>query len=171
MLPKSYLIWKWTVYSLATALLFGLQSLVLNQVQVLGVTPFLYPMLPAVLASYEGSRRGPTFALCLGVVCDLLLPGPFEGFFTLVFPLVAVLAALIAEKLLSPGALCGFVVSTMALLLTGALRIFVLALPGSAIPWALMGRILLLETVLSLPALAVVGPLYQVIHRRCASDY
>ena len=76
MMPKSYLVFKWTVYSLATLLLFALQYLVLDHIQVWGLTPFLYPMLPAVAASFEGLRRGSTFALAVGVVCDLLLPGP-----------------------------------------------------------------------------------------------
>ena len=35
----------------------------------------------------------------------------------------------------------------------------------------LMGRIALGETLITLPALLVVLPLYRVIHLRCASDY
>ena len=71
MMPKSYLVFKWTVYSLATLGLFALQYLVLSHIQVLGLSPFLYPILPAVAASYEGLRRGSVFALVVGVVCDL----------------------------------------------------------------------------------------------------
>ena len=162
MLPKSYLVLKWTVYALATLALFLLQSLVFDQIRVWGVAPFIYPILPAVLASFEGSRRGPVFALCLGAVCDLLLAGPFEGFFTLIFPLVAALSALIAEKLLSPGFLC--------LLLPAAFRILVMLLAGRG-PAPLMLRIALVESAISLPALLAVLPLYRVIHRKCASEY
>ena len=82
MQPKSYTVFKWAVYALATLLFFALQGLVLDHVRVWGLTPFLYPILPAVEAMYEGPRRGPVFGLCLGVVCDLLLPAPFSGFFT-----------------------------------------------------------------------------------------
>lgn len=170
MLPKSYLILKWTVYSLATLLLFALQYLVLNQIQVWGVTPFLYPMLPAVLSSYEGLRRGSVFSLALGVVCDLLLPGPFDGFYTIAFTVIALLSGLIAEKLLSPGLLCALVVSAAGLLLTGGLRILFQFLSGGG-HLVLMARTSLLETLVSLPALAAVLPLYRVIHRRCASEY
>lgn len=170
MLPKSYLALKWSVYALATLALFLLQSLVFDQIRVWGVAPFIYPILPAVLASFEGSRRGPVFALCLGAVCDLLLAGPFEGFFTLIFPLVAALSALIAEKLLSPGFLCGLVVSAMGLLLTAAFRILVMLLAGHG-PAALMLRIALVESAISLPALLAALPLYRVIHRKCASEY
>ena len=131
MLPKSYLVFKWTIYSLATLLLFALQYLVLNHVHVFGITPFLYPMLPAVLSSYEGLRRGSVF---------------------------------------SPGFLCGLAVSAMGLVLTGLLRIAVMLLSGGRYP-ALMLQILAGETLLSLPALVVILPLYRVIHRRCARDY
>lgn len=170
MLPKSYVVFKWTVYGLATLLLFVLQSLVLNHNRVLGVTPFLYPMLPAVAAMYEGSRRGPVFALVVGVVCDLLLPGPFEGFFTLAFPLAALFAASVAENFLEPGFFCALFLSASALLLTGGLRILVQILSGGEY-LGLMARIALQETVLTLPALLVVMPVYRVIHRRCAADY
>ena len=50
MLPKSYVVFKWTVYALASLLLFALQSLLLSHIRVMGVTPFLYPILPAVEA-------------------------------------------------------------------------------------------------------------------------
>ena len=64
MLPKSYLVVKWTVYALATLALFALQYLLFNHIRLWGATPFLYPMLPAVLASYEGLRRGGYSAWC-----------------------------------------------------------------------------------------------------------
>ena len=50
-MPKSYVAFKWSVYALATLLLFALQSVVLNHVRALGVTPFIYPMLPALVAT------------------------------------------------------------------------------------------------------------------------
>ena len=44
MQPRSYLVFKWIVYSLATSLLLIFQSLVLSQVEVRGLTPVLYPL-------------------------------------------------------------------------------------------------------------------------------
>ena len=58
MLPKSYVVFKWAVYAAATLLLCALQSMALNQIHALGLTPFLYPMLPALVAMFEGPRRG-----------------------------------------------------------------------------------------------------------------
>lgn len=170
MLPKSYLVFKWLVYASATLLFFALQSLVLNHIRVLGLTPFVYPLLPATVAMYEGRRRGPVFALALGVVCDAMLHGPFPGFFTIVFPMIALFSAVVGENFLSPGFFCCLLVSAAALLATGGMRILVQILSGGGY-LALMARITVGETLLTLPAMLVVMPLYRTIHRRCASDY
>ena len=170
MLPKSYIIKKWTVYALATLALFILQHLVLNHVSLFGTAPFIYPMLPALLASYEGPKRGSVFALVLGAVCDMLLSGPFPGAYAILFTLIALLAGNIGENLLSPGWLCGFTVSLMALALNVAVRLMLFLLTGE-LHLLLMGRIALLEIVLSLPAIFAALPLYRTIHRNCAADY
>ena len=155
MLPKSYIVFKWTVYSLATLLLFALQHLVLNHISIFGTAPFLYPMLPALVASYEGLRRGSVFSLVLGVVCDLLIAGPFDGFYTIIFTFIGIFAALIGENIFSPGWLCGFIL----FLLAGELRPL------------LMGQIAITECAITLPALLIALPLYRRIHRRCAVEY
>lgn len=169
-MPKSYIIWKWTVYSLATLALFALQYLVLNQIEVWGLRPFLYPMLPAVVSSYEGLRRGSVFSLFLGMVCDILLAGPFEGFFTLTFAVIGLLSGRIGESALPSGWLCGLLVSALALLLTGGARILVQFLAGGGY-LALMGQITLQETLLTLPALIAVLPLYRHIFRKLPNEY
>lgn len=169
-MPKSYIIWKWTVYSLVTLALFAFQYLVLDQIEVWGLRPFLYPMLPAVVSSYEGMRRGSVFSLCLGFVCDILLAGPFEGFFTLTFALIGLLSGRVGESALPSGWLCGLLVSAMALLLTGGTRILVQFLAGGGY-LALMGQIAFQETLLTLPALFVVLPLYRHIFRKLPNEY
>ena len=170
MLPKSYIIAKWTVYALATLGLFALQHLVFNHVSVMGVTAFLYPIIPALVASYEGLRRGSVFALVVGLVCDLLIFGPFDGFFTIIFTLIGIFSALISENLFSPGWLCGLVVSLLALGATLAARLALFLLAGELRP-LLMVPTALIECAISLPAIFAALPLYDHIHRRCAVDY
>ena len=170
MLPKSYIIKKWTVYSLATLALFALQHLILNHISILGVTPFLYPILPALVASYEGLKRGSVFALAVGAVCDMLLVGPFEGFYTIIFALIGILSALIGENALSPGWLCGFVVSLMALCIH-ATAVFAIFFLSGELHFLLMGRIALIEIAISLPAMLPALPLYERIHSHCAAEY
>ena len=170
MLPKSYLIAKWTVYALATLALAAVQHLVLGQISALGVTPFLYPILPALVASYEGLQRGSRFSLVMGILCDLLILGPFDGFYTVTFALIGVLAGLIGEKLLSPGWLCGLTVSAMGLAIVNLARILLYLLSGDLHP-ILMGRIALIEILITLPMLLPSLPVYRAIHSRCAVDY
>ena len=170
MQPKSYRVFKWVIYALATLFLCGLQNMFFCHIRVLGLTPFLYPMLPAVVAMFEGPRQGAVFALALGVVCDLLLPAPFKGFYTVVFPTIALFSAMVAENFFAPGVLCGIFVSTGGLLLSGAFRILAQLLSGGG-HLALMAQTSLGETLLTLPALLVVLPAYRMVHRRCAVDY
>lgn len=170
MQPKSYRIFKWVVYGFATLLLCALQSLVCNHIRVLGMTPFLYPVLPAVFAMFEGTRPGAVFALVLGLLCGLLVPAPFQGFFAVAFPVAAVLAAGIASRLLSRGFSCALIVSAAGLLTVCAFRMAVQILSGGQY-LGLMARISLFETLLTLPFVLVVLPVYRTIFRKCAADY
>ena len=165
MLPKSYRVFKWVVYAIATLLLCALQSLIGDNVRVLGVSPFLFPMLPAVVAMFEGTRPGAVFGLVLGILCDLLAPAPFRGFFSISFPAAAVLAGGIAS-----GFLCALVVSSAGLLTVCAFRMAVQILSGGQY-LGLMARISLEETLLTLPAVLVVLPVYRTVFRKCAADY
>ena len=170
MLPKSYTVFKWAVYSMATLLLCAMQSMVLNHIRVLGLTPFLYPILPAVVAMFEGAQPGTVFALCFGLACDMLVPEPFPGFLAVIFPVTAVVSAWLAERLLSRGFLCALIVSSLGVLLTGGMRLFVQLLSGGRY-MGLMARMVIGEGLLTLPALLVVLPVYRAIYRRCAADY
>ena len=170
MLPKSYIVFKWVVYALATLALFAMQHLLLNHIHILDITPFCYPIIPALVASYEGLRKGSIFALATGVVCDLLIFGPFDSFFTIIFALIGILSALISENLFSPGWLCGLVVSLMGLGLTLAGRLTLFLLAGELRPLLMVPQAFV-ECAISLPALFVALPLYAYIHRHCAVEY
>lgn len=170
MQPKSYRVFKWVMYALVTLLLCALYAMFFSNIRVLGLTPFLYPMLPAMVAMFEGPRQGAVFALALGVLCDLLVPAPFRGFFSIIFPVIAALSGGIAGRLQSRGFLCALIVSSLGLAATGAFRMLVQILSGGQY-LGLMAQITLGETLLTLPALLIVLPLYRMVFRRCAADY
>ena len=170
MLPKSYIVAKWTVYALATLALSALQRLVLDHISLWDVTPFIFPMLPALVASYEGLHRGGNFALVLGLFCDLLLAGPFAGFYTITFAVIGLLSGQIGENVMSPGWLCGFTVSAIGLALVAAARLLLFFISGE-LHLLLMSRIALVEIVITLPLLLIALPIYRWIHARCATDY
>ena len=119
---------------------------------------------------YEGQERGSVFALVLGIVCDLLFYGPFEGFFAIAFVILALLSAAVAKNLRSTGFLGGVFIAALALLLTGLMRVAVQALTGGPyieiVAWTAA-----VEAAVSLPAVAAALPVYRAIHRKCAVDY
>ena len=154
MQPKQYIVFKWCVYGAVTLVLCLLQRCVLSYVRLNGVTPFLYPLLAAVAASYESRTGGPFLALGLGTLCDLVLRDFPPGFHTLIFTLAALGAALIAEFLLSPGLPCSLAAGALAFGLLGALL-----------------EVALWEFGLTLPLLPLVQGIYKKLHRRLSEDY
>ncbi|MBR2131104.1 MAG: hypothetical protein IJ955_00960 [Oscillospiraceae bacterium] len=171
MLPKSYLIAKWSVYALATLFLAAFQHLIFNNIPIWGVTAFLYPLLPALVSSYEGLERGSKFSLTVGIICDILIYSPFNGFYAITFTIIGILSAQIGKNLLSPdGWLCGFAVSSLGMVLVNIFRLAIYFLSGKLEP-VLMGQIALVETVITLPVFLIAFPLYRWIHKHCAVDY
>ena len=169
-MPRSYFIFKWVVYSLATLLLVLLQLFVLNYISPGGITPFLPPMVVGAVASYEGSRASPVYALVFGVLCDLAMAGAPAGFYTLVFTLSALIASLLAENLFSPGFLCSFMSTAVCYLVTALGRCAVFLHRGTASPAAVLleaGK----EYLVTLPCLVLVFLLLRQVHRRTTVDY
>ena len=171
-MPRSYLIFKWVVYSLATLLLVLVQLFLLNQISLGGIVPFLPPMVVGTVASYEGSRPSPVYALVFGLLCDLALTGSGApaGFFSFVFTLGALAAALLAEHLFSPGLLCTLMSVTVCYLVTALGRCVYFLLRGSAVLPAVL-LVAAKEYLLTLPCLVLVFPLLRLVHRRTTVDY
>ena len=171
MQPKQYIVFKWCVYGAVTLVLCLLQRCALSYVRLNGVTPFLYPLLAAVAASYESRTGGPFLALGLGTLCDLVLRDFPPGFHTLIFTLAALGAALIAEFLLSPGLPCSLAAGALAfgLLDLGRLAVFLQRGQGAALGALL--EVALWEFGLTLPLLPLVQGIYKKLHRRLSEDY
>ena len=111
MIARNETILKWSLYAAATALCLLVQGGLLQRLVFWGVIPFLYPLLAAIPATYEGPLAGSIFALTVGMVCDLLLPGPMPCLYTLIFPLAGLCAGLLSQSWLPAGFLCSFVLS------------------------------------------------------------
>ena len=80
MIARNETILKWLLYAAATALCLLVQGGLLQRLEFWGVIPFLYPLLAAIPATYEGPLAGTIFSLVLGIVCDLLLPASAASF-------------------------------------------------------------------------------------------
>jgi len=162
-------VFKWALYSAATALCFLIQGFLLQRLSLWGVIPFLYPMVAAVPASYEGSIPGTLYALALGIVCDLTLPGPLPCFYTLIFPVVGLCASLISQSLLPAGIICSLAISALAFLLTDGFHCLVLWMSGKA-AWAAGSWVMIREFCVTAPFAIPVTLLFRSVFRRTHLD-
>ena len=165
MLVRNEIIIKWTIYAAATALWLVVQGAFCQRITLWGVIPFLYPMLAALPATFEAPVPATIFALCLGVVCDILLPDAMPCLYTLVFPVIGLCASLLAQSLLHPGMLCSLAVTAMAFVMTDLFRCFLLALGGVS-PWGTGLSILVREFLVTAPLLIPVTVLYRAVYRK-----
>ena len=169
MLARNELIFRWSVYAAATLLCFVAQAAVLQRVSFWGVIPFLYPVIAAVPATFEDPASSTAYALAVGVVCDLLLPGPLPCFYTVVFPLVGLCAALLAQSVLPAGFTCSLVSTAIAFLLTDLFACVLLWFGGKGAWRAGMG-VMLREFLVTAPLTLPMTMLFRAVHRRTHMD-
>ena len=169
MLARNETIFKWTLYTMASLLCVFVQGAVLQRIVLLGVLPFLYPLLAVIPATYEQPVPATVFALCTGVFCDLLLPTPIPCFYTLVFPVAGLCASLLSQSILPAGYLCSFAAAAAAFLLTDGFHCFLLWAGGQA-AWGAGLSVMAREMLLTLPLVIPVTLLYRGVYRRTHLD-
>ena len=149
MLARSATIFKWTLYTLAGLVWAVVQAAFLQRVTIWGVIPFLYPLIAALHAPFEGPAAGAVYALACGVFCDLLLPSSIPCFYTLILPLVGLAAGLLSQSLIPAGYLCSAAAALPAYLLTGIFHCIVLWAQGHP-AWGAAMSVTLRELCVSL---------------------
>ena len=169
MLARSATIIKWVLYALAGLACTVVQAAVLQRFTLWGVIPFLYPLIAALPATFEGPAVGTVYALAAGVLCDLLLPSPIPCFYTLIFPLVGLSAGLLSQSLIPAGYLCSAAASLPAYLLTGVFHCIVLWATGHA-AWTAGLSVTLRELCVSLPWSLPMAWLFRKVYRRVHID-
>ncbi|WP_419046829.1 hypothetical protein [Dysosmobacter sp.] len=125
------------------------QAAFLQRVTIWGVIPFLYPLIAALPATFEGPAAGTVYALACGVFCDLLLPSSIPCFYTLILPLVGLAAGLLSQSLIPAGYLCSAAAALPAYLLTGIFHCIVLWAQGHP-AWGAAMSVTLRELCVSL---------------------
>lgn len=167
MLARSELYIRWLLYAAATVLLLFFQGVV-QDLRLLGVLPFLYPALAAVVGMFEGAFAGSVYGLVLGIVCDELLPGSFFCLYTLTFPPAAALAGIMAGSWLPVGFPCALLSSALGLAVVDVFRFAQLLAAGELCGAAV--RVALLELCATLVFLPVVYLVLRWVHRKCEYD-
>ncbi len=165
MMTSRALTLKWFLFALATFFAALLDAFILSRISVFAFSPFVFPILAALAASFEGPLQGSVYAMVLGALCDVTLTAPLPCVYTIAFTLCALIAAALSESVLRPGLLCSAVVSALSLFITASLCALVLFFRRGADPTALLGAALH-ETVLSLPLVLLVHPLFLSIHKK-----
>ena len=169
MLARKETIFKWALYAAATVLCLAVQGAFFQCLTLWGVIPFIYPLLAAIPASYEGSVPGTIYALTVGVACDLILPAPLPCFYTLVFPAVGLCAALLAQNWLPAGFLCSLVAAAAAFFLTGFFTAVLLWLRGNS-AWSASAFLTLREFCVTVPLTVPATVLYRAVYHRTHRD-
>lgn len=167
MLARSATIFKWTLYTLAGLVWAVVQAAFLQRVTIWGVIPFLYPLIAALPATFEGPAAGTVYALACGVFCDLLLPSSIPCFYTLILPLVGLAAGLLSQSLIPAGYLCSAAAALPAYLLTGIFHCIVLWAQGHPAWGAAMSvtlRELCVSLLWSLPMTWLFRRVYLCVH-------
>lgn len=167
MLARSATIFKWTLYTLAGLVWTVVQAAFLQRVTIWGVIPFLYPLIAALPATFEGPAAGTVYALACGVFCDLLLPSSIPCFYTLILPLVGLAAGLLSQSLIPAGYLCSAAAALPAYLLTGIFHCIVLWAQGHPAWGAAMSvtlRELCVSLLWSLPMTWLFRRIYLRVH-------
>lgn len=156
---------KWSAYTLAILLLVFLHRLTAAHLALFGVTPFLPPLLLAVICSMEPRLESAVFGVIFGVVCDLSLTAPLPCLYTVSFAVAALLCSFLAQSLIQPGFLCSLVTSAVTFALVDLIvALLFLATQRADLP-ALLSRAAR-ELLVSLPMLALCHPLLAYLHRR-----
>lgn len=169
MIARNETILKWLLYTGATALCLLLQGGLLQRLELWEVIPFLYPLLAAIPATFEGPLAGTIFSLGVGLVCDLLLPGPIPCLFTLIFPLAGLCAGLLSQSWLPAGFLCSLASAAAAFLLLDGFRCLLLWMMGKA-AWEAGAMVALREFCVTAPFVIPLTLLYRSVFRKTHLD-
>ena len=169
MIARNETIFKWALYAGAALLCILVQGALLQRMTILGVLPFVYPLLAAIPATYEDPVPGTIFALAAGVFCDLLLPGPIPCFYTLTFPLVGLACSLLSKSLLPAGFLCSAVAGAIAFLVVDLSRCLLLWLTARP-AWSPALLLMVREFCVTLPLVIPVTLLFRRVFLRTHLD-
>ena len=166
MLTRQDLIFKWSIYGAAALLLSLFYTLLLRDVRILGVSMFLPPLVPAIVASVEEDTRSAViFGMAAGVLCDLTLPGTFPCVYTLSFTLASLFCSLLAKSVLQPGPICSVAVTVLTFLIMDLFNMLALGLRDHA-PLLSMADLFARETAASCLLLFLCHPVLLFLHRR-----
>ncbi|WP_409967100.1 hypothetical protein RFF05_10780 [Bengtsoniella intestinalis] len=169
MLARNALLFKWSVYVGTMLLAILIQTALLNHLVIGGIFPYLYPVVVAVMATYEKPTESAVYGLIFGVLCDTAVLQHTSFLYTILFPLVAILSTCIAKNLLKSGFLCSGVTTVLAFFLHGLFQCISLSARGQN-PWVLGFAITGQELALSFLCIIPLTLAFSFIAERTRDD-
>ena len=132
------------------------QNMVFSQIRPFGVCPLALPAVAAAVGMFEGGTWGPLLSMAMGYFADMSFV-EHRVFFLLVLPAVSLLSAFLSQFFINRRFFAFMGVALISLLLTGTLQLLK-TFAGDA--WSTdMLKVLVLQTMLSLPVAALAYPL------------
>ncbi len=128
------------------------QNMVLTNLRLAGVCPFILPAAAVAVGVFEGSARGAIFGLVMGIFADFAFIESTVGF-TLMFPLLGFGAGFIAQFFINRRFLA-YMLAAAGGLLTVALLQMLRVTVAEGFALQMLGTVVL-QTVWSLPMAAV----------------
>ena len=167
MLGRTEIIFKWLLYAAGVLICWILHGVALQFLNIFGVMPFIFPILAAIIAMYEGPFSGSICSLIMGIFCDLTISVPIPCFYTLVFPIIGMLAGLIAKNWLPMSFWCAAILSLLSFTLTDSFHFLLLVLKGGGHAAQAAIDLACRETGASMPFLIPVYFVFRRIYEIC----
>ena len=148
-------VYKWLFYALISLLFILVQCFGLVYLRVWGVHPFLFPVLVSTVAALETAHESAIYALVLGFLMDITMPGVIPCFYTVAFLVVFVVTRLLSGKVLSWPFFCCMLCGVLSIVCCGLLNILCLR---ASISFSLTHALLLMgkELLLTAPLMPLV---------------
>lgn len=155
-------VYKWLFYALMTLFFILLQVFALVHVRIWGVHPFLFPVLAATVAALEPAHESAIYALVLGMLLDITMPGVIPCFYTVTFIVVLVASRLLSTKVLSWPFFCCMLCGVLSIVCSGLLNTLFLNASVS-VPLSAAALLIGKELLLTLPLMPLIYlPAYRI---------
>lgn len=135
-------------HTLMLLVLFVLQSMVFSRLRVMGAAPLILPVTVVGVALSEGATWSGAFGIAAGIFCDASYMET-TVFFTVLLPILGVLAGLLSELFLTQGLLSYLLCCVLTLAIIAFFQLFAFLVFRDVSPQALMITALL-QTIYSL---------------------
>ena len=97
---KSRRLLKVLLYAVTLIILYLLQSVAFESIRLFGVKPLIMPIGVVGMALFEGGRKGASYGLAAGILCDVAMAQPMIVF-TIFMTVVGIIVGLLSDSVIT----------------------------------------------------------------------